>query len=250
MNSFSLISDAIRQLPFALALKENDKVIFMGAHKVGQVWADEMNSKGVSDCCWSIPAGMVRTEYRTFDAKDESLLLKTFNIEGNIEAKDIENLSKHLPLGAQSFLGRHFIPGKDLNPRSVTTQRLNTYNGKTKQNVLEYRARAFTLDVKISSFVGVIKSCGLGFDKETNLFKNRPSNLLLNYSTQQTVKSIGNGVARRFGRKSFVSDVVSPNRRVNRRVESLSIPDVEVKSLNFKEKKHNLMIKNSRFRKW
>ena len=164
--------------------------------------------------------------------------------------ENIENLNKHSILGAQSFEGRHFIPSEGLNPRSVTTQKLNTYSGITKQNVLEYRARAFILDSKVSSFVGIIKSQGLGFDKETNLFKNKPSNLLLNYSTQQTIKSIGNGVARRFGRKSFISNMASPNRRVNRRVESLSIPDTEEKSLNFKEKKHNLIIKNSRFRKW
>jgi hypothetical protein len=128
---------------------------------------------------------------------------------------------------------------------------LSQHGSENKQINLEYKAKAFTVNRKISSFANLVKAKNLGFDSTTNLFKNKPSNELSDFSVQKTMESIGFGILRRFGRKNLnQQDSSSLKRRVSRRVNSLTEAETEgKKSLNFGQKKNNLIYMSARFTK-
>ena len=229
MNLFSLIHDAARSTPFAIAVKKDDNITFYGVHTVGQIWSDEMNSKKLSSCCWSVPSGMVRSEYKAFKDNDEKLLIESFNIAVNtiqtksLSIKDSNLVTKYAVPNSTVFLERHILFNDGFIPKVKTTEKLDKYVKENKQICLEYKIKSFILDRKISSFAKKVKHEKLGFDRKTNLFKNRPSNELSNYSLQQTVEGIGVGTVRRFGRKFLVNmNPESVSKRVDRRVKILS----------------------------
>jgi hypothetical protein len=260
MNSFSIIYDAVRKIPFALAFKKDNQITFHGVNSLGESWAREMNEKKVSACCWDIPSGMARSAYKSFNKEEEYLLIKSFNISSDqIETKNLptidvqnkENIAPKSTIGAKSFIERRLsVSGKSvIKPLLVSS--LSQHGSENKQINLEYKAKAFIVNRKISSFANLIKAKNLGFDLKTNLFKNKPSNELSDFSVQKTMESIGFGILRRFGRKNLnQQDSSSLKRRVSRRVNSLTEAETEgKKSLNFGQKKNNLIYMNARFTK-
>jgi len=229
MNLFSLIHDAARSTPFAIAVKKDNNITFYGVHAVGQIWSDEMNSKKLSPCCWSVPSSMVRSEYKAFKDNEEKLLIESFNIANEtIQTKSLSVENSNLAIkyaipNSTVFLERHVLLSEGRMPKVKTTEKLNKYDRENKQICLEYKVKSFNLDRRMSSFAKKVKQEKLGFDRKTNLFKNRPSNELFNYPLQQTVESIGIGAVRRFGRKFLVDmDSGSVSRRVDRRAKILS----------------------------
>ena len=255
MNSFSLISDATRNAPFALALKSNNRIKFYGVHALGEVWADEMNVKNLESCCWDIPSGMTRTEFRNFKNEEETLLMKSFNIlEDDINTKSLsvqapKPLGSFSTSGAMFFLERHLLSHNRAHTKSATVDGLQNHTGKNRQRILDYKVKSFVLNRKISSFAELIKIKNLGFNEDTNLFKNKPSNQLENYFLQKKIDNIGLGAVRRFGRKTFVPIISeSSNRRVIRRAQSLHHVDGKaIRSSNFGIQKHDLTLKHGRF---
>lgn len=258
MNSFSVIYDAVRKIPFALAFKKDNQVTFHGVNSLGESWAREMNEKKVSACCWDIPNGMARSAYKSFNKEEEYLLVKSFNISRDqIETKNLplidvqnkENITSKPTIGAKSFIERRLSVSSKSVLKSLLVSSLGQHGSKNKQATLEYKAKTFSVDRKISSFANLIKAKNLGFDSKTNLFKNKPSNELSDFSVQKTMESIGFGILRRFGRKNLnQEDSSSLKRRVSRRVNSLTEAETEgKKSLNFAQKKNNLIYVNTRF---
>lgn len=146
------------------------------------------------------------------------------------------------------FIERYVYSNHNSKSQSKTSERLSAYIEDNKKNILEYKIKVFVLDEKISAFAHKIKRENLGFDEKTNLFKNKPSNQLFNFSTQQIISKIGTGAVRRFGRKSFVlSDLESSKRRTNRRVSSLfGIELKNNKNTNLRLIKENLISLNCR----
>lgn len=258
MNSFSVIYDAVRKLPFALAFKKDNQITFFGVNSLGESWAKEMNEKRLNACCWDIPTGMARSAYKSFNKEDESLLIKSFNIsEEQIRTKNLpvnnlgnkENIKYEPTIGAKSFMERHLLANGKTKIKSSLLGNLSQHGSKNKQTNLEYKAKTFTTNMKVSSFVNLIRVKNLGFDSKTNLFKNKPSNALSDFSVQKTIEDVGFGVLRRFGRKNLnQQDYSLVNRRVSRRANSLAeIATEDKKSFNFAQKKNNLIYVNTRF---
>ena len=260
MNSFSVIYDAVRKTPFALAFKRDSQITFHGVNSLGESWAKEMNEKKVNACCWDIPSGMARSADKSFNKEEETLLIKSFNIPGGqietknlptIDVGDKENITPKSTIGAKSFTERHSLVSGKSRLKSSLVGDLNQHGSKNKKINLEYKVKAFSIDRKVSSFANLVKAKNLGFDLKTNLFKNKPSNELSDFSIQKTMENIGFGILRRFGRKNL-SQQDSPliKRRVNRRASNLTETGTEGrKSLNFGQKKNNLIYINTRFTK-
>jgi len=257
MNSFSVIYDAVRKIPFALAFKKDNQVTFHGVNSLGESWAIEMNEKKVSACCWDIPNGMARSAYKSFNKEEEYLLIKSFNISRDqIETKnlptiDVQNKENIIPkstIGAKSFIERRLSVSSKSVLKSLLVSSLGQHGSKNKQANLEYKAKAFSIDRKVGSFANLVKVKNLGFDSKTNLFKNKPSNELSDFSTQKTMENIGFGILRRFGRKNLSQqDSSLLNRRVSRRANSLTeTPTEDRKSFNFAQKKNNLIYVNAK----
>lgn len=254
MNSFSVIYDAVRKTPFALVFKKDDQITFHGVNSLGQSWADEMNEKKVNACCWDIPGGMARSAYKNFNKEDESLLIKSFNIsEEQIKTKNLSpdntGVKEKSTIGARSFMERRLFVDNKPKINSQLLGNLNQFGNKNKQAGLEYKAKTFSIDRKVSSFINLIRVKNLGFDSKTNLFKNKPTNELSDFSIQKTMSDVGFGVLRRFGRKNLnQQDYSLLNRRVSRRANSLTeIATEDKKSFNFAQKKNNLIYVNARF---
>ena len=257
MNSFSVIYDAVRKIPFALAFKKDNQITFHGVNSLGESWAREMNEKAVSACCWDIPSGMARSAYKSFNKEEEYLLIKSFGIpRDQVETKTLlttgtqnkENITPKSTIGAKSFIERRLsISSKSLH-KPLLISGLSQHGNENKQINLEYKVKTFTINRKVSSFANLIKAKSLGFDPQTNLFKNKPSNELSDFSIQKTMENIGFGVLRRFGRKNLnQQDLSLLKRRVSRRVGSLTEAGAEdKKSLNFGQKKNNLFYVNTR----
>ncbi len=205
MRTFSVVSDAIRDTPYAVVISDNDNVTFHGLHQHGREWAAIASKALANGDTVVYPDGVTRSR----STEMSETLFKTF-FQSNQpmgeyapESSGIADGLRRLSLNHKSFRGRtRTQQAEKSGAHRIMEVPIRDVGSGQKKSAVAYKARTFKLDARISSCIGEIKQNGYGFSSENNVFKQRFPSTASEYASAVMMDTGGQGPMRRFGRSA------------------------------------------------
>ena len=145
---FSIITDAVRDTPFAVVVVDGERTTFHGVHEQGRLWAEETSKKSAETGEWNLPDGTTATDLNTLSDNIAEIFFDAFEYRDapfTINEVKIEKLSKIA------------------NARFDFSERVKTVSleGKKKNEIIKTQMRKFPAASKskiVAYKAGVYKS--------------------------------------------------------------------------------------------
>jgi len=226
MRTFSVVSDAVRDTPYAVVISDNDNVTFHGLHQHGREWAAIASKALANGDAVIYPDGVTRSR----STEMSETLFKTFfqpnqpTGEYVPESNGIVDGLRRLSLNHKSFHGRTYAQqtGKS-NIDQIMDVPIRHVGPGQRKSAVAYKARTFKLDARISSCIGEIKQNKYGFNPDSNVFKQRFPSTASEYASTAMMDAGGQGPMRRFGRSADEqTKMCASGRRAARHAKILS----------------------------
>lgn len=233
MKLYAVIKDSVRNSPLVIAVKEDEIVSVHGINEYGKALASQIVNAG-SIGNDSLPDGIEITEFKSISPGAESIFA-SYRDSSPLNFKSMET--------AISEEFKNKIKGKFFNERKIFTPKDKklTHSGTqirkfkdpmTKTNIVTFKAREFKGRVRKSSVITSVMAYGIGFDSSRNSIFQKESKRITDHSVNKINSFVGDGVMRRFARKTMSSEL--NGKRLTRRSNALSrkIIDIDSKSLS------------------
>jgi len=237
MKKYAIIKDSVRDIPLAVAIKEDETTSVHGINEYGKSVAQYVINNGSLEGKF-LPDGVEITEFKSISANAISIF-ETYINKSIIETPNISSIIE--PVIKTAFDKKSAL--KTFKERKVfaTNNKEKVQSGKeirkffdssTKANIITFKAKTFKSRIKKSSIITPVIAYGFGFDSSRNLIIQKKSKRITDHSINKINNFVGEGSMRRFARKTMNSTL--DGSRLTRRSNSLykKIEDISAKSLS------------------
>lgn len=143
---FSIITDAIRETPFAVVLVDGDITTFHGVHEQGRSWAEETSKKSADSGEWNIPDGTISTKLTLMSDNISEIFFDAFEYRDapfSISESKVDKLSKIHNANFNFSERVKTLPIEGKKKVEIIKSQIRKFKGSGKSRAVDYKANAF-----------------------------------------------------------------------------------------------------------
>jgi hypothetical protein len=219
VKRISIIKDALRNMPHAIAIDDDSKFIVKSLTEFGNSLIDGVVSRE-SYATKSLPAGFVATDFKEINSSVQRI------VDGiNFDSPEVIVPSTPIVTSQKKILNASRFPSetKTNGFRSPSSRGIDKFKSPIEKiNIVDFKARLFSSSSRRSEVFSSIKNNQkIGFDKKSGQLISREANSLASIAINRIVERIGQKAIVRAHVAEKTANPESPSRRANRHAEFL-----------------------------
>lgn len=231
MNKVSIIKDAVRNFPHAIAVEHEDGFIVKGITEFGKEIVSDIVSKNQYQSK-SLPTGFISTEFKNVSEPVEKLI---HDLKINEEIQNAKKLVESVSNNQRKliFQGRskQFSKAKKSSPSGVALYKFGTFGEKI--TMVDFKAKKFMSAQKRSSnYTRLKNNKNIKINKKTGQLVANKLNTFAAFSIEKIISSLGQKQLVRQITDMKVESYESLSRRANRRASSLSVVEASTEKID------------------